>query len=155
MDSTRKLALGTENETKVFNTINRFIKELGFWVEWKRYLAFNGVTDWWKYSPTWVFNTGNFHWWAKLPNGVYFSDLFRIFLYFFDRDLLKKSIDRDLTHMRLIRDIRHCIDNRKGLTPLDSLRRAFIYLNERGYINIWMIKKIESESQKQVKSLLT
>ena len=52
MDSTKKSALGTENDVRVFNTINRFIKELGFWVEWKRYLAFNGVTDWWKYSPT-------------------------------------------------------------------------------------------------------
>ena len=155
MDSTRKLVLGTENDVRVFNTINRFIKELGFWVEWKRYLAFNGVTDWWKYSPTWVFNTGNFHWWAKLPNGVYFSDLFRIFLYFFVKDLLKKSIGSELAYMSIIRNIEHDIDYRLVLTPTDSLRRAFIYLNERGYINIWMIKKIESESQKQVKSLLT
>jgi len=154
MDSTRKSALGTENEIKLFNTINRFIKELRFWIEWKQYLSFNGVTDWWKYSPTWVFNTGNFHYWAKLPRGVYFSDLFRIFLYFFDRDLLKKSIGSEFAYMSIIRNIEHDIDYRLVLAPTDSLRRAFIYLDKKGYINIWMLKT-RLVSQKAEKSLLT
>lgn len=154
MDSTKKSALGTENNVRVFNTVNRFIKELGFWVEWKRYLAFNGVTDWWKYSPTWVFNTGSFHYWAKLPRGVYFSNLLRIFLYFFDRDLLKKSIGSELAYMSIIRNIEHDIDYRLVLTPTDSLRRAFIYLDKKGYINIWMLKT-RLVSQKVEKSPLT
>ena len=154
MVSTRKSALGTENDLKVFNTINRFIKELGFWVEWKRYLSFNGITDWWKHSPTWVFNTGNFHYWAKLPNGVYFSDMFKIFLYFFDKDLLKKSVNREFSYRGVIRDIEYHIVYREVLTPTSSLRRAFIYLDKKGYINIWMLKT-GLESQKQVKSPLT
>lgn len=149
MDSTKKSALGTENDVRVFNTINRFIKELGFWVEWKRYLAHRGIENWWKHSPTWVFNTGNFRYWAKLPmpRGVYFTDLLKIFLYFFDRDLLRQSLYSDLMYMKFIINIKHYIDYRKGLIPIDSLRRAVIYLDKKGYINIWMLKT-ESESQK-------
>ena len=140
MDLTRKSALGTENEIKVFNTTNRFIKELGFWVEWKRYLAHSGVKDWWKKPPMWVFYTGSFHDWVKLPNGVYFSDLFRIFLYFFDRDLLKKSTDREFIYRGILNNIEHHINYRLVQTPIDSLRRAFIYLDKKSYINMWILK---------------
>lgn len=147
MDSTRKSALGTKNEIKRFNTINRFIKELGFWLEWKRYLAHSGVEDWWKKPPMWVFYTGNFHDWVKLPNGLYFSDLFKIFLYFFDKGLLKWSAGDTQSYRNLIRRIEHHINYKKVISPTDSLSRAIIYLDKKGYVDIWMWKT-ESELQK-------
>lgn len=78
--------------------------------------------------------------WAKLPNGVYFSDLLRIFLYFFDRDLLKKVCKREFTYRRFINNIEHYVDYRLILTPTDYLNRAFLYLEKNGYIDIWILK---------------
>ena len=108
MDSTKRLALGTESEIKHAEVAMRFLKDTNTLIQWfeytkdfrfKRFTTKDGVVEWWKVQPnqacTSVFGEHNFGDFLKdakhnLRTGN-FTVCFTVFIYMnYDDDVIDK-----------------------------------------------------------------
>ena len=128
MASTKKSVSERENRQKALAL--RFLKELGFLTEWKKYIRTDicdvNEKNWWKNCKTTrqIFGRLNFTGYLckrkVLPPNIYITKLYMIFASFFEKDYLPSS-----EGFTFLDDFHLNLDNERN------------YLNDRGILDRW------------------